>query len=73
MPDATVGKRVQMNIRVSASLKDWIERLAAQDKRTTNNWVERALAEACERTVRRLADQDQDDVTAGGNPVRGGP
>lgn len=60
-----------MNIRISATLKDWIERLAAQDKRTTNNWVERALAEACERTVRRMADQD--DVTAGGNPVRGSP
>jgi hypothetical protein len=63
-------KRAQLNVRLDLSLKEWIERLAAEDKRTVNNWVERALAHACEQFVRELTRREQADITAGGNPVR---
>ena len=72
-PPATSAKRHTLHIRVEPSLADWIKRLAKHDRRTVNNWCERALTRACEQTARELARRDEDDVTAGGNPVRGSP
>ena len=77
-PATTVGKRRVLYVRLEASLADWIDRLAALEGRSTNKWVERALGAACETAARELArrersDDSADDVSAGGNPVRGGP
>jgi len=72
-PATTAGRKRVLYIRLEASLADWIDRLAAENGRSTNNWVERALSHACQEAARELAQRDQDDVTAGGNPVRGSP